>query len=117
MKMECPYLWIASKGKICRLMVKQKRDGELDDFDITHYCRENPNHCYFYRSHSLQKTAAEQLEQNKLENMQVPFSDEPLKYELTEPKISVDHDESHPLLLKLIKKGFRHRLKPERVDK
>ena len=116
MKMECPYLSAAPEGKICRLMVEQRLDGELDDFDITHYCKGNPNYCYFYRSCSLQKTAAEQLEENKSEKMQVAFSDEPSKLKLGEAKISVDHEKSH-LLLKLIKRGFRCRVKPELVDK
>lgn len=116
MKMECPYLSAAPKGKICWLMVEQRLDGELDDFDITHYCKGNPNYCYFYRSCSLQKTAAEQLEENKSEKMQVAFSDEPSKLKLGEAKISVDHEKSH-LLLKLIKRGFRCRVKPELVDK
>lgn len=117
MKMECPYLSVAPNGKICRLMVGQGLDGDLDDFDITHYCKGNPNHCYFYRSCSGQKTADKQREESAPRKIQVAFYDELSKLKLGEAKISVARDESHPLYLELIKRGFRYRVKPELEDK
>ena len=115
--MECHYLSVAPNGKICRLMIEQGLDGELDDFDLTHYCKENPNHCYFYRLCGAPKTAHEQHEENKPEKIQVTFYDELSKIKLGETEISVDPDESYPLHFKLIKRGFRHKVKPELVDK
>lgn len=115
--MECPYLSVAPNRKICRPMVEQGLDGELDHFDITHYCEGNPNHCYFYRSCNAQESAAKLLEEGKPEKIQAAFFDELSKLKLGETEISVDHDESHPLHLKLIKRGFRYKVKPEHVDK
>jgi hypothetical protein len=118
MKMECPYLSAASDEKICKLMTEQGLDGAIDDFDITHYCKGNPNHCYFYRLCNVQKpTIEEQLENSKPEKIQVVFFDELSKLKLGEAEISVDYDESHPLYFKLVKRGFRYRLKPEFVNK
>jgi hypothetical protein len=117
MKMKCPYLSDGSKEKICSLMIKQGLDGELDDFDITHYCKGNPNHCYFYRSYKVQKPTNEQLEDRKPEKIQVTFFDELSKLKLEEAEISVDPDDSYPLYLKLIKRGFRCKVKPELADR
>ncbi len=50
--MKCPFLLADPKEKVCRQMLKQGLDGELEDFDIAHYCIGNPNHCFFYRFHS-----------------------------------------------------------------
>ena len=98
-------------------MIKEGLDGELDDFDITHYCKGNPNHCYFYRSCRVQKSTSEQIEDRKPEKIQVVFYDELSKLKLGETEISVDHDDCHPLYFKLIKRGFRYRVKPELVGK
>ncbi len=117
MKMECPHLSPASNRRICRLMVEQGLDGELDDFDITHYCKGNPSHCYFYRTCSIQKPVIKQLEENKPEKIQVTFFDELTKPKLGEAEISVDQDESHPLLLKFIERGFLYKVRPELMDK
>jgi len=48
--MDCPYSSVTQNEKICRLMEVQGLDAELDDFDLTHYCKGNPNHCFFFRS-------------------------------------------------------------------
>lgn len=60
--MKCPFLLADTKEKVCRQMLKQGLDGELDDFDIAHYCVGNPNHCFFYRFHSRRINAPRQLE-------------------------------------------------------
>ncbi len=116
-KMECPYLSVTQKAKICSLMVEQGLDGKIDDFDITHYCKGTQNHCYFYRSFGVQKPVAEHLEESKPEKIQVAFCDEPSMLRLEEPETSVDHDELHPLPSKLVKRGLCYKVKPELVDK
>ena len=65
MKMECPYLSAASDRRICRLMVGQRLDGEVDDFDVSHYCKGNPGYCFFFRSYSNRTQVAVQLEGNE----------------------------------------------------
>jgi hypothetical protein len=116
MKMKCPYLSVASEKRVCRLMEEQGLDGELDEFDLAHYCKGNPNYCYFYRSCGVQKTTDEQIEDSKSEKIQVVFFDKPSKLKLGEAEISVSHNDLYPLNFKLIKRGFRHRVKPELVE-
>lgn len=71
--MECPYLSAASDRRICRLMVGQRLDGELDDFDVTHYCKGNPNYCFFFRSYSSRTQVTGQLEENEPKEPNVPI--------------------------------------------
>ena len=113
-KVKCPYLSDTYSGKVCSLMIRQGLDGELDEFDIAHYCKGNPNHCYFYRSYSARKTAAEQLVKDKPKKLQVVFYDKLSKLELGGTEIPISGNE--PLHFELIKKGFRHRVKPELLD-
>ena len=98
-------------------MVEQGLDGELDDFDRTHYCNGNPNHCYFYRSCSVQKPANEQLEENKPEKIQVGFFDELSKLDVGESKTFINNHEPRPFYSELTKRGFRYRVKQESEDK
>lgn len=64
-KMECPYILIDLGRKICSQMTEKGIDGELDDFDVTHYCRGNPNHCFFFRFYNNQIQVAGQPEENE----------------------------------------------------
>ena len=73
MKMECPYLSAVSDRRICRLMVGQRLDGELDDFDISHYCKGNPNYCFFFRSYSSRTQVTGQPEKNEPKKPNVPI--------------------------------------------
>lgn len=106
-KMECSYLSATSEGKICRIMVDQKLDGELDDFDITHYCKGNPNHCYFYRSYSVQRATNKQLELSRSKKIQVTFFDELSKRKLGDVEISVEPRGDPAAFSKLIKRRIR----------
>jgi len=45
----CPHLSKSSK-KICSKMVEKGLDGRVSSFDIKHFCRGNPNYCYYFRS-------------------------------------------------------------------
>jgi len=111
--MECPYLSEGSDERVCNQMINQGLDGELDEFDIKHYCKGNPNHCYFYRTCEAQKTTNEQHVDSKPEKIQVVFYDELSKLKLGEAEIPVDSD--NPLHFKLAKRGFRHKVKSELV--
>lgn len=116
--MECPYISVAPNQKNCRLMTAQGLEGELDNFDVTHYCKGNPNHCYFYRLCYTQEPAVENfMEDVPLEKTEVAFFNKLSEIEVKEPEISIDQSESPPVLLKLIKRGFRDRAKPEIVDR
>ena len=46
-------------------MLEQKLDGELDDFDVTHYCKGNPDYCFFFRSYNNLTQVAGQPEKNE----------------------------------------------------
>jgi hypothetical protein len=63
--MKCPYLHVETNGKVCRQMVNQGLDGELEDFDLKHYCEGNPNHCFFFRFFYNQESVLEQPEENE----------------------------------------------------
>ncbi len=117
--MECPYLSVTPNRKICTLMDKNGLDGELEAFDLKHYCRGNPNHCYFHRLYSVQKTVKEQPAEHKPKKVQVAFFTELSNLKLGETEISVDPNEDNSLHFKLIKKGFRfrYRVKPQLSDK
>jgi hypothetical protein len=43
-------------------MENQGLNGELEDFDLTHYCEANPNYCFFFRFLHKREQTAEQLE-------------------------------------------------------
>ncbi|MGD8507166.1 MAG: hypothetical protein PVF15_10970 [Candidatus Bathyarchaeota archaeon] len=116
--MECPYISVAPNQKICRLMTAQGLEGELDNFDITHYCKGNPNHCYFYRLCFSQEPIAESSREDvPLEKTQVAFFNKLSEIEVKKPETSIDQNESPPVLFKLIRRGFRDRAKPEIVDR
>jgi hypothetical protein len=97
-KMECPYLFIDPGRKICRQMTEQGLDGELDDFDVTHYCKGNPNHCFFFRFNNNRIQVTGQSEGNEPDVPIVPLApivlNEPIQ--LDEP--SSEHSDK---LLKL----------------
>ncbi|MDH5783062.1 MAG: hypothetical protein OEZ35_05295 [Candidatus Bathyarchaeota archaeon] len=96
--MECPYLLIDPGRKICRQMTEQGLDGELDDFDVTHYCKGNPNHCFFFRFYNNRIQVTGQPEGNEPDVPIVPLApivlNEPIQ--LDEP--SSEHSDK---LLKL----------------
>ncbi len=73
-KMECPYLLIDPSRKICRKMTEQGLDGELDNFDVTHYCKGNPNHCFFFRFYNNRIQVAGQPEGNAPDVPAVPLA-------------------------------------------
>jgi len=73
-KMECPYLLIDPGRKICRQMTEQGLDGELDDFDVTHYCKGNPNHCFFFRFYNNRIQVTGQHEGNEPDVPIVPLA-------------------------------------------
>jgi hypothetical protein len=54
--MRCPYLSTATK-KECVKMLEAQTSGDLNDFDIKHFCDGNPIYCYYFRLPQLQKTA------------------------------------------------------------
>ena len=116
MKMECLHLSVVADNKICKLMANQRLDGTLDEFDIKHYCKGNPNLCYFHRLHTVQKPANRQPEENQSEAIQVDFDDQLLKPKLEEAEISLNLNEPPPLYFELIRRGFRHRVKLELED-
>lgn len=60
--MECSHLLNDPSQKICRQMIDQGLDGELDDFDVTHYCKGNPNYCFFFRFYSNRTHVIEESE-------------------------------------------------------
>jgi len=115
--MECPHLSVAPDNKICKLMTDQRLDGALDEFDITHYCKGNPNLCYFHRLYTVQKPANRQPEENQSEAIQVALKDQLLKPQLEEAEISPNRDESPLLYFELVRRGFRNRVKLELEDK
>jgi hypothetical protein len=53
--MRCPYLSSATK-KVCVKMLEAQISGELNDFDIKHFCDGNPIYCYYFRLPQIQKT-------------------------------------------------------------
>jgi len=72
-KMGCPYILIDADRKICRKMLEKGLDGELDDFDVTHYCRGNPSHCFFFRFYNNRIEVSGQPEENDLDVPIVPL--------------------------------------------
>jgi len=114
--MECPHLSVVADNKICKLMANQRLDGALDEFDIKHYCKGNPNLCYFHRLHTVKKTANRQPEENQSETIQVAFKNWLLKPQLEEAEISLNRDESPLLHFELVRRGFRNRVKLELGD-
>ncbi|MFB0514952.1 MAG: hypothetical protein ACETVQ_05180 [Candidatus Bathyarchaeia archaeon] len=85
-KMECPYLLIDPSRKICRQMTEQGLDGELDDFDVNHYCKGNPNYCFFFRFYNNRIQVTGQPEENELNVPIMPLT----SIVLNEP---IQHDE------------------------
>jgi hypothetical protein len=59
--MRCPYLSNATK-KVCVKMLEAQISGDLNDFDIKHFCDSNPIYCYYFRLPQLQKTTENQTE-------------------------------------------------------
>jgi hypothetical protein len=47
--MKCLGLFINSEKRICRKMIEKGMNGEVSDFDVEHYCCNNPLNCYYYR--------------------------------------------------------------------
>lgn len=45
---KCPYF--SKNSRICGMMVEKGLDGRVSSFDIEHFCRGNPFHCYYFRS-------------------------------------------------------------------
>jgi hypothetical protein len=68
MKTECPYLLEESGKKTCKQMIEHGLDEELDDFDITHYCRGNPNYCFYFRFFSGKEQVTEPQQESVSEN-------------------------------------------------
>jgi hypothetical protein len=52
--MRCPYLSSATK-KVCVKMLEAQVSGELNDFDIKHFCDGDPVYCYYFRLPQLRK--------------------------------------------------------------
>lgn len=52
--MRCPYLSNATK-KVCVKMLEAKISGDLNDFDIKHFCNGDPIYCYYFRLPRLEK--------------------------------------------------------------
>ncbi len=104
--MECPYLSVTPNRKICTLMDKKGLDGELEAFDLKHFCMGNPNHCYFHRLYAVQKPTKEQLAEHKPKKVQVTFFTELSNPKLGETEISVDPNEDNSLHFKLVKEGL-----------
>jgi len=53
--MRCPYLSSTTK-KVCLKMLEAKISGDLNDFDMKHFCQGDPNRCYYFRLPQLQET-------------------------------------------------------------
>ena len=51
---KCPY-FRKSPNKICVRMAEKGLDATLSDFDIQHFCNDNPINCFFFRSSSPEK--------------------------------------------------------------
>lgn len=51
--MRCPYLSDATK-KVCVKMLEAQISGDLNDFDLRHFCDGNPIYCYYFRLPQLQ---------------------------------------------------------------
>jgi hypothetical protein len=64
MKMRCPYLFVESERRVCKQLIEYGLDEELDDFDISHYCEGNPNHCFYFRLYGNRKEVTESPEEN-----------------------------------------------------
>lgn len=106
--MGCPYLQTDTDRKVCRQMVEQGLDGEIDDFDVIHYCRGNPNHCFFFRFYHRGTQTTAQLEEDGSEAC---LSDLPLVPDtsvlLTDPQPDEPSSKQFDKLLKL-KRIIRH---------
>jgi len=51
----CPYLVINAGKEACKRMLEDDLDGTVSDFDVKHYCKGNPIHCYYFRSPANRK--------------------------------------------------------------
>jgi len=60
-QMQCPHLILKEGTKVCRRMLEEGLDGEVNEFDIKHYCKDNPTCCYYFRASSRTSNLKMQL--------------------------------------------------------
>jgi len=53
--MTCPHIVIKAGKKVCKRMIEDGLNGAVSDFDVNHYCKGNPIHCYYFRTAPKQK--------------------------------------------------------------
>ena len=92
--MKCPYLSEASK-KVCVKMLELKLKGDLTDFDIRHYCTENPIFCYYFRLPQIEK----EMKENEKKTLKEIFKEEILR---PKPEIRVNSEEARILKPKIV---------------
>lgn len=73
-RMECFHLLCEASKKVCRQMLERGLDGELDDFDVAHYCKGNPNYCFFFRFGNTRSHVIEESEAFEADLSVIPVS-------------------------------------------